>query len=126
MRVLKNKVAVVTGVASGIGRSLAQLLAKEGCHLALNDYNAEGLAETIASLSLQPDQKVIHEAFDVGNRGDFEAFAAKVESTFGAVHIVINNAGVALGRISVEDLAYDDFEWLMNCLLYTSPSPRDS
>ena len=113
MRSLNNKIAVVTGVASGIGRSLAQLLAREGCHLALNDYNAEGLAETVSSLQLQAKQKVIHESFDVADRNAFEAFASKVEQTFGAVHLVINNAGVALGRVSVEEVNYDDFEWLM-------------
>ena len=48
---LKDKVAIVTGAASGIGRSVAQVFAREGCHLALVDINEAGLNETRASLS---------------------------------------------------------------------------
>ena len=48
---LKDKVAIVTGAASGIGRSVAQVFAREGCHLALVDINEAGLNETLASLS---------------------------------------------------------------------------
>jgi NAD(P)-dependent dehydrogenase (short-subunit alcohol dehydrogenase family) len=48
---LKDKVAIVTGVASSIGRSVAQVFAREGCHLALVDVNETGLNKTLASLS---------------------------------------------------------------------------
>ena len=51
MKNLKNKVAVVTGAGSGIGRALAKSLADRGCRLALSDVNESGLAETAAALS---------------------------------------------------------------------------
>jgi NAD(P)-dependent dehydrogenase (short-subunit alcohol dehydrogenase family) len=50
MKDLKNKVAVVTGAGSGIGRALAHALAARGCRLALSDVNEAGLAETVATL----------------------------------------------------------------------------
>ena len=113
MKDLQNKVAVVTGVASGIGKALAIALAKEGCHLVINDYNSEGLKQTEADLPLKSGQKVLSRAFDVSDRNAVEALAKEVESEFGAAHLVINNAGVTLSN-SVEDTSYRDFEWVMN------------
>ena len=114
MKNLKGKVAVVTGVASGIGKALAEELFKEGCHLALNDYDEPGLQATVDSLSPSSDQNIFSKAFDVSDREAFYAFAGEVEAEFGQVDLVINNAGVALGKAPVEELRYQDFEWVMN------------
>ena len=102
---------VVTGGASGIGRALARDLAAAGARLALSDVNQVGLQETADSLGLGSD-RLITEAFDVADRDAFYAFAERVTGHFGAAHLVFNNAGVALGA-TVEDMSYDDFEWLM-------------
>lgn len=110
MYALAGKVAVVTGAGSGIGRALAQNLAKRGCTLAISDINEAGLAETVASLG---GAKVYSQKLDVADRAAFYAFAEKVKQQFGGVHLVINNAGVAVSE-SVADLTYEDFEWLMN------------
>jgi 3-oxoacyl-[acyl-carrier protein] reductase len=59
---LKDKVAVVTGAASGIGRSVAQVFAREGCQVALVDINEAGLKETLATL---PDGQAFAEPADV-------------------------------------------------------------
>jgi butyryl-CoA dehydrogenase len=111
MKDFQNKVAVITGAGSGIGRALARDLAAAGARLALSDVNQVGLQETADSLGLDSD-RLITEAFDVADRDAFYAFAERVTGHFGAAHLVFNNAGVALGA-TVEDMSYEDFEWLM-------------
>ncbi len=111
MKDFQNKVAVITGAGSGIGRALARDLAAAGARLALSDVNQVGLQETADSLGLGSD-RLITEAFDVADRDAFYAFAERVTGHFGAAHLVFNNAGVALGA-TVEDMSYEDFEWLM-------------
>lgn len=112
MKSFKQRVAVVTGAASGIGRSLALQLAERGANLALADTNAVGLAET----------RVLAEAagahcttcvLDVADREAFDEFARQVANDHGEVHMVFNNAGVTLVD-SVENQDFDDFHWLMN------------
>ena len=111
MKDFQNKVAVITGAGSGIGRALARDLAAAGARLALSDVNQVGLQETADSLGLGSD-RLITEAFDVADRDAFYAFAERVTGHFGAAHLVFNNAGVALGA-TVEDMSYEGFEWLM-------------
>ncbi|MCH2558186.1 MAG: SDR family NAD(P)-dependent oxidoreductase [Alcanivorax sp.] len=111
MKQFNDKVAVVTGAGSGIGRALAHQLAEAGARLALSDINESGLRDTARELGLGED-RLITEAFDVADRDAVYAFADRVAGHFGAAHLVINNAGVALGA-TVEDMSYDDFEWLM-------------
>ncbi len=106
---LKNKVAVVTGAGSGIGRALAHELAARGCKLALADLNEATLEETARGL---PGPKPLLRRLDVSDRASVYAFAEAVKSRYEAVHVVINNAGVALSQRLVE-VSYQDFEWLM-------------
>jgi NADP-dependent 3-hydroxy acid dehydrogenase YdfG len=108
MYALKDKVAVVTGAGSGIGRALAQLLAQKGCRLALADINEATLKETVQGLSAE----VITQVLDVADRAAVYAFAERVKQQFGTAHVVINNAGVAVSQ-TVNDLSWEDFEWLM-------------
>ncbi len=114
MKNLQDKVVVITGAASGIGKALAQQFAKAGSHLALNDFNETGLLQTIEELKPLSSEKIISAAFDVSKVENFEKFAQQISEEFGRVDIVINNAGVALGRVSVEEVEYKDFEWVMN------------
>lgn len=111
MKDLNNRVAVITGAASGIGKALAEKLADQGCRLAISDINEKGIAEVAASLTSK-GAKVFWQTLDVANREAVYAHADAVISEFGSVNIVINNAGVAVGA-TVEDINYEDFEWLM-------------
>ena len=111
MQVLDGKVAVITGAGSGIGRALAEQLAKEGCALALADINQENLESLAAELRLAKVDVSCH-VLDVANRAAVYAFADEVLAHHGSAQIIINNAGVAVSQ-TVADLCYDDFEWLM-------------
>lgn len=103
--------AAVTGAGSGIGRALAGELAARGCHLALCDVDADGLGATAAGLERAGVRVTAHEV-DVADRYAVEEWAGKVVAEHGAVNLICNNAGVALGA-TVEAMAYDDLEWLM-------------
>lgn len=112
MKNLNNKVAVITGAGSGIGRALALNLAGKGARLALSDVNEEGLAETV-KLALEAGSPDVHTArLDVADRAAFAAYATEVASHFGQVNVVVNNAGVALAG-DVTDLSYDDMDWIV-------------
>ncbi|MEY3012695.1 MAG: hypothetical protein RIT45_1430 [Pseudomonadota bacterium] len=111
MRELKDKVVALTGAGSGIGRGLAKQLAAAGCRLALADIDAAGLDETIAGL---PTGTVTHRTqLDVADRDAIYAWAEAVAAHFGVVHVIINNAGVALAA-TVEGAADADLHWLMD------------
>jgi short-subunit dehydrogenase len=112
MKTFADRVAVITGAASGIGRALAVNLAAKGCHLAISDLNQESLQET-ANLTGNQGVKVTTHLVDVANRDQVYRYADEVVEQHGKANIVINNAGVALGD-SIEDVSYQDFEWIMN------------
>ena len=112
MKNFKDKVAVITGAGSGIGRALAQELASAGAKLALSDINEAGLKETADLLGLAED-RLMTRKLDVADRQAFYDFADDVVNHFGYANMIFNNAGVALGA-TVEKMNYDDFEWLMN------------
>jgi short-subunit dehydrogenase len=112
MKDFKGRVAAITGAGSGIGRALANELARRGAHLALIDVNEMGLAETVAQCE-GFGVKITSDRLDVADRSAVYAWADQVVADHGAVNLVINNAGVALGA-TVESMSYEDFEWLMN------------
>lgn len=112
MKDLTGRVAAVTGAASGIGAALADELARRGTHLALADVDATGLADTVGRCEGR-GVKVTSRVLDVADRDAVFAWADEVVADHGRVHLVVNNAGVALGA-TVEGMSYDDFEWLMN------------
>lgn len=109
MRRFDDRVVVVTGAASGIGRALAREFAAAGARLALADVDEEGLRETAALAAPAPCLTAV---VDVADRAAVERFAADVVARFGAVHVVVNNAGVTVSE-TIERLGYDDFTWLM-------------
>jgi short-subunit dehydrogenase len=106
----ENKVAAITGAASGMGRSLAIQLAQQKCAVALSDVNEAGLAETV-QLASQYGVKVTSRKLDVANREAMYAWAEEVVRDHGKVNLIFNNAGVALGA-TVDGADYDDLEWI--------------
>ncbi len=107
---LRDGVAVLTGAASGIGQALALQLAREGCHLALVDRNAAGLADT-AARARTAGVRVTEHDLDVSDASALAALPATVMAEHGRVTLLVNNAGVALMG-DFEQATLDDFEWL--------------
>lgn len=116
MESLKNKIVVITGAGSGIGRHLALQLADQGAKLALNDYNAETLKETEALIGEQTE--VFSQSFDVAEKTALRGFAAATLDHYNEVDVVINNAGVALGRVDIVDTPDEDWDWVVNINLW--------
>ena len=112
MKDFADKVAVITGAGSGIGRALALDLAGRGARLALSDVNADGVAATAASC-LAAGAKAEHQVLDVSDREAFGAYAAQVVDAQGRVDLVVNNAGVTMtGPVLALELA--EIEWIMS------------
>ncbi|HEX3595910.1 MAG TPA: SDR family NAD(P)-dependent oxidoreductase [Polyangiaceae bacterium] len=111
MKRLEGRTAVVTGAGGGIGRAVADRLARAGCHLALCDRNEAALTET-AELVQQLGRRASQHVVDVSKRAAMEALVDEVLSFHGSVHVVVNNAGVTVVS-SFETQSLDDFEWLM-------------
>ncbi|MGB0101969.1 MAG: SDR family NAD(P)-dependent oxidoreductase [Nocardioides sp.] len=112
MKSFDDKVVVITGAGSGIGRALALNLARQGSLLALSDVDDDGLAETVDLVRAAGLRDLRSDHLDVAQRDDFAAYATSVADQFGRVNVVINNAGVALAG-DLEDLEYADIDWLM-------------
>lgn len=114
MKNFSGKTVVITGAGSGIGRGLAKLLAKKGADLALVDLSDENIEETAKLISESGCvSRVRRYALDVSDKKAVYDLADQVFGDFGRVDVVINNAGVALSE-TVEDMSYEDFEWVMN------------
>ena len=111
MKEFTDRVAVVTGGASGLGRAMAWRFAREGMKIVLADIEQSTLDAT-----LEEFKKAGHDAIavrcDVSRAEDVEALADQTVATFGAVHVVCNNAGVAPGGLIWEH-SVKDWEWAM-------------
>ena len=108
----QDKVVVITGAGSGIGRALARQFAAAGARLALSDINRAGLDETLAMLPKQDGNQVRAKAytFDVASWDAVRGHADEVKRDFGTAHIVINNAGATIvGTVAHTTIA--EFEW---------------
>jgi NAD(P)-dependent dehydrogenase (short-subunit alcohol dehydrogenase family) len=112
MKTLDNKVVVITGAGSGIGRALALDVAAKGALLAVSDWNETALAETVELLKNAGVREVRADVLDVSDRAAFVAYAAAVKGQFGRVNVVVNNAGVSHTG-PVTEMEYADFDWLM-------------
>ncbi|MGW4776389.1 SDR family NAD(P)-dependent oxidoreductase [Streptomyces filamentosus] len=96
MELGEGQVAVVTGAASGIGRAMARRFAAEGLAVVLGDVEEGPLAEAAEELAADGAQ-VLARTVDVSDRDAVRAFADAAYETFGAVHVLCNNAGVGSG-----------------------------
>jgi NAD(P)-dependent dehydrogenase (short-subunit alcohol dehydrogenase family) len=108
---LKDRVAVVTGAGSGIGRATALSLARRGCHLALADIDEAGLADTHTQ-ALERGVRASKHRLDVADRAAVSALPADVRKSHDRVDLLVNNAGVALGG-RFDEVSESDFDWLM-------------
>jgi len=112
----RGRVAVVTGAASGIGRALASRFAGEGMKLVLADVEPGALAAAARELQATGCETLAVET-DVSRADQVEALARRTLETFGAVHIVCNNAGVFTGGLCWE-APIADYEWVLGVNLW--------
>jgi NAD(P)-dependent dehydrogenase (short-subunit alcohol dehydrogenase family) len=113
---LKSKVAVVTGGASGIGRAMAERFAAEGMKVVLADIE-EGALTRAESEMRAKGATVASKRTDVSRGEDVEALAGFTIDTFGAVHVVCNNAGVGVGGVTWQQTV-KDWEWVLGVNLW--------
>jgi NAD(P)-dependent dehydrogenase (short-subunit alcohol dehydrogenase family) len=111
MNSLVNKVALITGGASGIGRATAVLFAQEGAAIAIVDINVKQGQSLVAEIQ-SAGGKAIFIHCDVTSADDCRAAVEKTVSTFGGLHILFNNAGI-VRRADVIDTTEDEWDKVM-------------
>ena len=116
MQSFSEKVAVITGAGSGMGRYLAVLLAKAGANVAICEINPTTLAETEEMVKAYP-VKVSSHVLDVADKPAIDTLPAQVIELHGHVDMVFNNAGVTVDS-SFEDMSETDWDWVMNINLH--------
>lgn len=116
MKEFKDKVAVITGAASGIGFGIAERCAQEGMKVVLAGINQDNLQR--AERELEPTgATILSVETDVSKLGDIQALAEKTLEAFGAVNLLVNNAGVAAGG-PVWESTLADWQWVMDVNLW--------
>lgn len=103
---LANKIAIVTGAASGFGAEIARVFAREGAKVAVLDINAGGAAKVASEIG----RSAIAIAADVTKRADIEAAVAKTLETFGRLDIVVNNAGWSHKNRPMLEVSEEEFD----------------
>ena len=109
MKELRDRVAVVTGGASGIGRAMARAFLREGMKVVIADVEEEAISSTLAELG---DGEVVGVRTDVSDADSVESLAEEVFSRFGACHLLCNNAGVSVGSTDVWETTLNDWKWV--------------
>jgi NAD(P)-dependent dehydrogenase (short-subunit alcohol dehydrogenase family) len=112
MRELEGKTAVVTGAASGIGLGLARTFARNGMAVVLCDIRGDRLDAALAELRGLGGSAVAVAA-DVSDPAQVENAADVAQKAFGAVHVLCNNAGVAIHGKSVAELSPQEWDWII-------------
>ena len=103
---LKDKVAIVTGAASGFGRGIAQAYAREGANVVIADLDAKGALEAARAIG----ERAIAVAADVTSRDDVEAMIGNAVERFGGVDILVNNAGTTHKNQSLLTVTEQEFD----------------
>jgi NAD(P)-dependent dehydrogenase (short-subunit alcohol dehydrogenase family) len=116
MKEFKGKVAVITGAASGIGLGVAERCVREGMKVVLAGINKANLIKAEAELKASGGT-VVSVQTDVAERKDVEALARSTLDAFGAVHLLVNNAGVDAG-MSPWEATWNDWEWVVGVNLW--------
>src|SRR5688572_9426506 len=107
---LKGRAALVTGGSKGIGKAIAEGLAAEGVNLVLMARGQEALDATAASIRQKYGVKVLPVTADIRSMDEVNNVASKAAAEFGAVHILVNNAGGPIKRPG-RQITWSDADW---------------
>jgi NADP-dependent 3-hydroxy acid dehydrogenase YdfG len=116
MKDYKDKVAVITGAASGIGRAIAERCAQEGMKVVIADIETEALHQTAKEMKAARAQ-VVPVVTDVSKNRDVERLAKRTLDAYGSVHLLFNNAGVTTGTVIWES-TLADWKWVLGVNLW--------
>jgi NAD(P)-dependent dehydrogenase (short-subunit alcohol dehydrogenase family) len=116
LKEFKDKVAVITGAASGIGLALANKCAEEGMKVVLADIDEKKLRRAERRLKRR-ELEVISVVTDVSKAGDIEKLAKITLDTYGAIHLLVNNAGIGNTKFTW-NYTLKDWEWQLGVCLW--------
>jgi NAD(P)-dependent dehydrogenase (short-subunit alcohol dehydrogenase family) len=112
MQDVKDKVAFITGGASGIGLGMAQAFVAAGMKVILADVRRDHIEQALASFERAGRAAQVHAIeLDVTDRAAYARAADESERVFGAVHVLCNNAGLGITG-PIKSATYDDWDWL--------------
>jgi len=118
MRDFKDKVAVITGGASGVGRSLAFALGRRGAKIAVGDVDREAMSRIAQDLAAENIEAIV-EACDVTAADSVDALAHKTLQAFDGIHLVFANAGISAGESGpMWQYSRKDWQWCLNVNLW--------
>src|SRR5690606_33328284 len=109
MKMLENKVALVTGAGSGIGRAIAVLYASEGAKVVVSDINAEAGAEVVAEIKAQGGEAIFVKA-DTSKAEDNRQLVEQAVKQFGGLQLAVNNAGIGGPLASAGEYPIDGWD----------------
>jgi len=118
MQDFNNKVAVITGGSSGVGRSLAFALGRLGAKVAVGDVDRNAMAQLRSELAAETIEAIV-EHCDVTSADSLNALAEKTAATFGGIHLVFANAGISAGESgAMWEYSQKDWQWCLNVNLW--------
>lgn len=126
---MKDKVALVTGAAAGIGRATALELARRGARVVISDVNAEGLKETAALANEFEERQLLDIKADISQPDEVQSLIDQTTREFGRLDIAVNNAGIEGAQAATADYTVQDWDRVMNvnlrgqwlCMKYEIP-----
>jgi sorbitol-6-phosphate 2-dehydrogenase len=117
MRLLQDRIAIVTGGAQGLGEAICRRLAREGAHVAIADLNLEGAERVAADIVAQTDRRAIAVQVDVTDEAQVAAMVARTVQEFGRLDILVSNAGIVIVE-PIDEFPADKWRAVINVNLF--------